>query len=322
MKAIIVGENSTLHWRDAPAPHCAQRQVLVDIHATAVNRADLLQRSGNYPPPPGAPPYMGLEMCGVIAAVGAQVTGWQVGDRVLALLSGGGYAEQVALPADHLLPLPDAWSYEQGAAVPEVFLTAFVNLFLEAQLQAGETVLIHGGASGVGTAAIQLAREAGCRVLATAGTSAKVARCRELGAELAINYRERDFAEAVLEHGDGADVILDINAADYLARNISLLKSKGRLIFIALLSGSRAEIDLGQVLGRRLRLIGSTLRSRPDSEKAQITAAFGERFWPLLIDGRIETVIETVLPIQRADEAQQILAQNRNIGKVVMKVRD
>ncbi len=322
MKAIVVDKNNSLHWREVPAPACAPHQVLVDIHATAVNRADLLQRVGNYPPPPGAPPYMGLEMCGAITAVGAQVTGWKIGERVLALLSGGGYAEQVALPADHLLPLPDAWSYAQGAAVPEVFLTAFVNLFLEAQLQAGETVLIHGGASGVGTAAIQLAREAGCRVLATAGTHTKTARCRELGAELAINYKERDFAEAILEHGGGVDVILDINAADYLARNIDLLKHRGRLVFIALLSGKSAEIDLGQVLSKRLRLIGSTLRSRPDPEKAQIIHAFDERFWPLLVDGRIETVIDTVLPIQRADEAQQILAENRNIGKVIMKVRD
>ena len=206
--------------------------------------------------------------------------------------------------------------------MPEVFLTAFVNLFFEAQLAPQETALIHGGASGVGTAAIQLARAAGARVLATAGTAAKIERCRQLGAELAVNYRERDFADAILEHCDGADVILDINAADYLERNLRLLKYKGRLVFIALLSGSRAEIDLGQVLSKRLRLVGSTLRGRPDREKSDIIRAFCERFWPLLVKGEIEPVIEAIFPIERAEEAQQMLAENRNIGKVILKVRD
>jgi putative PIG3 family NAD(P)H quinone oxidoreductase len=322
MKAIVVDPAHALHWREVPAPICGPDQVLVDIHASAVNRADLLQRAGHYPPPPGAPSYMGLEMSGVISAVGNAVHNWSVGDRVLALLSGGGYAEQVALPAAHLIPLPADWDFVKGAAVPEVFLTAFVNLFFEAQLAPAETALIHGGASGVGTAAIQLARAAGARVLATAGTAAKVERCRQLGAELAINYRECDFADAILEHCDGADIILDINAADYLERNLRLLKHKGRLVFIALLSGSRAEIDLGLVLSKRLRLVGSTLRSRPDREKSEIIRAFCERFWPLLVKGEIEPVIETTFPIERVDEAQQVLAENRNIGKVILKVRD
>ncbi|MFT5374365.1 MAG: putative PIG3 family NAD(P)H quinone oxidoreductase [Candidatus Latescibacterota bacterium] len=322
MKAIIVDKAQKLHWREVAAPSCAADQVLVDIHASAVNRADLLQRAGHYPPPPGASHYMGLEMSGVICAVGPQVKNWKVGDRVLALLSGGGYAEQVALPAAHLLPLPNGWDFTTGAAVPEVFLTAFVNLFLEAQLAPGEVALVHGGASGVGTAAIQLARAAGSRVLATAGTATKVERCIQLGAELAVNYRECDFSEAILEHCDGVDVVLDINAADYLDRNVRLLKHKGRLIFIALLSGSRAELDLGQVLAKRLRLVGSTLRSRPDAEKSTIINAFFERFWPLLVKGDIQPVIETIFPIERVDEAQQMLAENRNIGKVILKVRD
>jgi putative PIG3 family NAD(P)H quinone oxidoreductase len=322
MKAIVVDPAHALHWREVPAPTCGSDQVLVDIHASAVNRADLLQRAGHYPPPPGASSYMGLEMSGVIRAVGNEVKDWSVGDRVLALLSGGGYAEQVALPASHLIPLPADWDFVKGAAVPEVFLTAFVNLFFEAQLAPQETALIHGGASGVGTAAIQLARAAGARVLATAGTAAKIERCRQLGAELAVNYRERDFADAILEHCDGADVILDINAADYLERNLRLLKYKGRLVFIALLSGSRAEIDLGQVLSKRLRLVGSTLRGRPDREKSDIIRAFCERFWPLLVKGEIEPVIEAIFPIERAEEAQQMLAENRNIGKVILKVRD
>ncbi len=321
MKAIVVDQAHTLHWREVSAPTCSADHVLVDIYASAVNRADLLQRAGHYPPPPGASAYMGLEMSGIIRAVGSEVKDWQAGDRVLALLSGGGYAEQVALPAAHLMPLPADWDFVKGAAVPEVFLTAFVNLFIEAQLAPGETALVHGGASGVGTAAIQLARAAGARVLATAGTAAKIERCRQLGAELAVNYRERDFADAILEHCDGVDVILDINAADYLERNVRLLKHRGRLVLIALLSGSRAEIDLGQLLSKRLRLLGSTLRSRPDTEKSEIIRAFCERFWPLLVKGEIEPVIETIFPIERADEAQQMLAENRNIGKVILKVR-
>jgi len=322
MKAIVVDEAQKLHWQEVEAPDCAADQVLVDIHASAVNRADLLQRAGHYPPPPGASPYMGLEMSGVISAIGQQVSNWKVGDRVLALLSGGGYAEQVVLPADHLLALPTDWDFTTGAAIPEVFLTAFVNLFLEAQLAPGEVVLVHGGASGVGTAAIQLARAAGARVLATAGTNAKTERCLQLGAELAVNYREHDFADAILDHCDGVDVVLDINAADYLDRNVRLLKHKGRLIFIALLSGNRAELDLGQVLGKRLRLVGSTLRSRPDSEKSAIINAFYERFWALITKGEIKPVIETIFPIEHTDQAQQMLAENRNIGKVILKVRD
>ena len=321
MRAIVVDGDGQLHWQKVNNPTCAAHQVLVDVHASAVNRADLLQRTGHYPPPPGAPPYMGLEMCGTIRSVGNQVRGWSAGDRVLALLSGGGYAEQVAVHADHLIALPEDWSFTRGAAVPEVFLTAFVNLFIEGQLQPDETVLIHGGGSGVGTAAIQLAKSANCNVIATAGTDTKTERCLKLGADIAINYRERDFAEATLAHCKGVDVILDINAADYLERNIRLLNPMGRLVFIALLSGTRAPLDMGQVLGKRLRLIGSTLRSRTDVEKTAITRAFTERFWPLITEGEIVPVIDTVWPIERAEEAQQILAQNKNIGKVVLAIR-
>ena len=323
MKAITVldDSNRTLQWQEVPAPTCAPHQALVDIHATAVNRADLLQRAGNYPPPPGAPPYMGLEMAGTIAAVGDEVEGFSPGDRVLGLLSGGGYAEQVAVPATHLLPLPDDRDFVWGAAIAEVFLTAFANLFIEADLQEGETALIHGGASGVGTAAIQLCRQAGCKVIVTAGTDAKVARCRELGADLAINYKEQDFAEAVLAYTDGVDVVLDIAGADYLTRNIQLLKLRGRIVIIAVLTGAEAQINLLQMQVKRLRLIGSVLRSRSDEEKNAIIDAFKQRFWPMLIDGRMQTVIEEVLPVERAADAQAILAENRNIGKVILQVR-
>jgi putative PIG3 family NAD(P)H quinone oxidoreductase len=324
MKAIVIDENSPdrpLHWREVPDPEIGPEEVLVDVHATAVNRADLLQRAGSYPPPPGAPPYLGLEMAGIVAAAGERVGDWNPGDRVCALLGGGGYAEQVAVPHSLLLRLPEDWDFPRAAAVPEVFLTAYVNLFMEGCLQKGETVLIHGGGSGVGTAAVQLAAHAGCRVLVTAGTDAKIAHCLELGAQFGANYRERDFADAILEQTDGVDVVLDIAGATYLEPNLRLLKTKGRLVLIALLTGPRAEIDLSAVLGKRLRLIGSLLRSRPVPEKTEIVRAFKKQFWSHLEDGRIQPVIDTVLPIARAEEAHQILEQNRNIGKVVLTVR-
>jgi putative PIG3 family NAD(P)H quinone oxidoreductase len=324
MKAIIVQteqKDRPLLWGDAPAPSFGPEEVLVNIHAAALNRADLMQRAGNYPPPPGAPETLGLEMAGEIAAVGEAVTGWQVGDRVCALLPGGGYAEQVAVPQQMLMPLPDDWSFEQGAAVPEVFLTAYVNLFMEAGLQPGENVLIHGGASGVGTAGIQMARETGCRVFTTAGTEEKVSTCRQLGAELAINYRENDFAEQILAHADGIDVILDIVGADYLESNLRVLKLRGRLVFISTLSGSRTQIDLRYLMGKRLRLIGSTLRARSLAEKVEIKERFMAQFWDSLLSGAIKPVIDSVYSIEQANEAHEHMRQNKNIGKIILKVR-
>lgn len=324
MKAIVVDSDSpelSLSWRDVPDPSCGSQEVLVDIHATAVNRADLLQRSGNYPPPPGAPPYLGLEMSGTVVSTGSAATGWQPGDRICALLAGGGYAEKTAVHHQMLVPIPDEWSFATAAAVPEVFYTAFVNLFLEAELKSGETALIHGGASGVGTAAIQLAREAGCRVVATAGSQEKLDRCRSLGAELVINYTERDFVDAILDHCDGIDVILDIVGGNYLEQNLKSLKLRGRLVVISLLGGSASNLDLGAVLGKRLRIIGSLLRSRPVEEKIAIVRQFEDRFWQLLVTGRVEPVIHQVLPITEVERAHQILADNRNIGKVVLQVR-
>ncbi|MDA0709634.1 MAG: NAD(P)H-quinone oxidoreductase [bacterium] len=326
MKAVCIDsekEGFPLTWEDVPDPGCSPEDVIVDVHATAVNRADLLQRAGHYPVPAGASPYMGLEMSGVIAEVGKQVRGWQVGDRVCALLSGGGYAEKVAVPSQMLVRIPQGWSFAKAAAVPEVFYTAFVNLFMEAGLQKGETVLIHGGASGVGTAGIQMAHRANCRVIATAGRDDKVARCLELGADAAIHYRERDFLEAVAEVApEGVDVILDISGGAYLERNVLLLKRQGRLVIIALLGGARAQIDLGLMLRNRLRVIGSVLRSRSLAEKVAIKAGFESRFWPLLIQGRITPVIDSVLPIERVSDAHEILQNNRNIGKVILTVRE
>lgn len=324
MKAILVDSSTperALRWEEVPDPVPGPGEVLVEVCATAVNRADLLQRAGTYPPPPGAPPYLGLEMAGVVAQAGEGVREWKRGDRVCALLAGGGYAEKVAVPQQLLVRLPEGWDFLKAAAFPEVFYTAFVNLFMEARLQPGEIALIHGGASGVGTAAIQLARQAGCRVVVTASTPAKRERCLELGAQLAIDYTERDFAEAVLERVGGVDVVLDISGGAYLERNLKVLTLKGRLVLIALLGGPAASIDLGMVLRKRLRLIGSLLRSRSLKEKTEIVQKFAERFWPLIEEGRIAPVIDTVLPITRTAEAHQILAENRNIGKVVLAVR-
>lgn len=334
MKAIVVDTETpdrALAWSEVPDPVAGPGQVLVEVAATAVNRADLLQRAGHYPPPPGAPQTLGLEMAGVVAAIAPGVEGWRPGDRVCALLAGGGYAERVAVDQRLLLPVPPGWSLSRAAAVPEVFLTAWANLFEEARLQPDESVLVHGGASGVGTAAIQLARQAGCRVLATAGTPAKRERCRQLGAELAVGHRDEDFAAAVRAHlADGAgrppheigvDVILDIAGASHLARNLEALAPQGRLVLLSLLGGRAGPIDLGLVLRKRLRLIGSTLRGRPVDEKGRIVAGFRARFWPDLVAGRIAPVIDRVLPIEQAEAAHAVLEGNENIGKVVLEVR-
>ena len=324
VKAIVVdSETSTadLNWESVPDPEFGPEEVLVDIHATAVNRADLLQRAGLYPPPPGAPPYLGLEMAGVVTAAGEAAGPWRPGDRVCALLSGGGYAEQVAVHRALVMPVSHKWDFERAAAIPEVFYTAFVNLFMEAGLSKDETVLIHGGASGVGTAAIQMARAAGCRVLATAGTAEKLAVCRELGAELAVDYKEGDFSQVILDHCGGADVVLDVAGGSHLERNLNLLNSQGRLVVISVLGGSTAPIDLGLMLRRRLRLIGSVLRSRTVEEKAHITREFQKRFWKPLMTDRIRPIIHAVLPVTRAQDAHDILERNQNIGKVVLTVR-
>jgi putative PIG3 family NAD(P)H quinone oxidoreductase len=297
-------------------------ELLVDVEATAVNRADLLQARGGYPPPPGASDILGLEMAGVVTAVGANVAGWQVGDRVCALLPGGGYAEQVAVPAQMALRLPETWSFVAGTAVPEVWYTAFVNLFLEGDLKAGETVLIHAGASGVGTACIQLTQISGATAFVTAGNEEKLRRCRELGAKLAINYKAEDFLEKVLAatNGEGVDLIIDPVGGAYLARNVKALRPFGRLVNIGLLSGGQGDLDMGRVLRNRLRLVGSTLRNRPLAEKIEITRQFESRFWHLFITGKLQPIVDTVFPIQEAQRAHEYVAQDKNVGKVVLEV--
>ncbi len=325
MNGIMVrGEQDdpVLVWEEVADLAAGPGELLVDVRATAVNRADLSQARGNYPPPPGASEILGLEMAGVVAAVGEEVTGWQVGDRVCALLPGGGYAEQVVVPAGMLMRIPDDWSFTDAAAIPEVWMTAYLNLFLEGGLKSGESALIHAGASGVGTAAIQLVTATGSRAFVTAGSDEKLERCRELGATLTVNRKRDDFLTAVMKATDGVgvDVILDPVGAAYLERNIKALARFGRLVQIGLLSGSRAELDLGQVMGKRLMLKGSTLRTRPLAEKVDITRRIERDVWPKLVDGTFSPIVDTVFPIQEAQAAHQYVVEDRNVGKVILEV--
>ena len=325
MKAIVVTKenaNPLLLWSNVPDIHCGPQEVIVDVKATAVNRADLLQAQGLYPPPPGESEILGLEMAGLIAAVGSEVRDHRIGERVLALLPGGGYAQQAAVDHRMLIEMPQDWSFAEGAAIPEVWLTAFTNLFVEGGLAARESVMIHAGGSGVGTAGIQMAREAEAVVYATAGTAPKLKACRELGAAVAINYREQDFLKEALAatDGNGVDLILDPVGGAYLDRNLKLLKENGRLVTIGLLGGGTAELDLAAVLGKSLHIIGSRLRSRPLAEKIDLTRKFRERFWPLLAEGRIHPVVDKVFPIEEAQAAHQYVRQNRNTGKVILTV--
>jgi putative PIG3 family NAD(P)H quinone oxidoreductase len=325
MKAVVVkpgDKTPRLIWQEIGDVSIGSGEALVEVRATAVNRADLLQAQGQYPPPPGASAILGLEVSGVVRAVAEGVSDWAAGDRVLALLPGGGYAERAAVPTGLLLRLPEKWSFTQGAAVPEAWLTAFLNLFIEGQLTAGESVLVHAGASGVGTAAIQMAREAGAVVYATAGSAEKLEACRRMGAALAIDYKRQDFAVEIKAHcgGRGVDLILDPVGAAYLNRNLEVLAARGRLVTIGVMGGRRAEIDLGRVLGRSLRLIGSRLRHRPVDEKIRIVRQFEERFWPLLTDGRLVPVIDRVFPITEVEAAHAYVRENRNIGKVILEV--
>jgi putative PIG3 family NAD(P)H quinone oxidoreductase len=325
MKAIVVqGEKGhpELIWKTVEEVGIEHDEVLVRVKASAINRADLSQARGNYPPPPGASEILGLEMAGVVEAAGTDVKGWQAGDRVCALLPGGGYAEYAAVPHQMLIRLPHDWSFAQGAAVPEVWYTAYVNLFLEASLMAGETALIHAGGSGVGTAAVQLIRAAGATAFVTAGTQAKLERCRQLGAELAINYKEQDFLKAVLEttHGKGVDVILDPVGGSYLSRNVQALKRFGRLVVIGTLSGGAGQLNVSLLLRNRLRIVGSTLRTRPLAEKIEIKQGFENRFWPLLVSGEMVPIIDRIFPIEEAQAAHQYVAEDRNTGKVILSL--
>jgi putative PIG3 family NAD(P)H quinone oxidoreductase len=285
-----------------------------------VNRADLLQRRGAYPPPRGASPILGLELAGEVLEPAGP---WQPGDRVMAVVTGGGYAELATVPVGMAMPIPDSLSFEEAAAIPEAFVTAFLNLFTLGRLQAGESVLVHAGASGVGTAAIQLARAAGARVFATAGSRAKLDLCRELGAELAIDYHEEDFREHVITatHKRGVDVILDFVGAPYWESNLASLAIGGRLMLIGFLGGSAGQLDLGPILARSLTVTGTTLRRTPLDRKIALTRAFSEFALPRFERGELRPVIDAVYPLDQAAEAHRVLEANRNAGKVVLRVR-
>ncbi|WP_441251270.1 NAD(P)H-quinone oxidoreductase [Kitasatospora sp. McL0602] len=304
-----------------PEPVPGEGEVLVEVAATAVNRADLLQRQGFYDPPPGSSPYPGLECSGRIAALGPGVSGWGVGDEVCALLSGGGYAERVAVPVGQLLPVPQGLSLEQAAALPEVAATVWSNVFMVAHLRPAETVLLHGGGSGIGTMAIQLAKAVGARVVVTAGSSEKLARCAELGADVLVNYREQDFVAAVREAtgGAGADVVLDIMGAKYLQRNVDALAVNGRLVIIGLQGGVKAELDLGTLLRKRAAVAATNLRGRPLAEKAAIVAAVREHVWPLVEAGVVKPVVDRVLPLAEAATAHRVVEAGEQVGKVVLR---
>jgi putative PIG3 family NAD(P)H quinone oxidoreductase len=323
LRAVVIDEPGgpeVLTVREVPDPVPAAGEVVITTVAAGINRADLAQRQGLYPPPPGAPPYPGLECAGRITAIGTGVTGWQLGDEVCALLAGGGYAEQVAVHAGQLLPVPAGLSLRDAAALPEAACTVHSNIVGYGRLTSGETLLVHGGASGIGTMAIQVGRALGARVACTAGSADKLARCRELGAELTVNYRDQDFAAAVLDFtgGRGADVILDIMAAAYLARNVAALATGGRLILIGMQGGTRGEIDLAQLMIKRATVHGSTLRSRPLAEKAAIVAAVHAELWPLVAAGQIRPVIQTILPLAQAAEAHRLMDGSGHIGKILL----
>jgi len=323
MRAITIptpGDADALVLDDVPTPKVAADEVLVQVAASGVNRADLLQRQGFYPPPPGVSEYPGLEVSGTITVLGGDVTGWAVGDEVCGLLSGGGYAEQVAVPANQLLPVPEGVSLVDAAALPEAVSTVWSNVFMTGNLQMGQTVLIHGGSSGIGTMAIQLARAFGSRIAATAGTGEKLEACRKLGAEILINYREQDFVEVLSDatQGGGADVILDNMGAKYLARNISALAVNGRLVIIGLQGGVKAELNINALLSKCAGVIATSLRSRPPAEKAAIVAAVREHVWPLIESGQVKPVVHRTFPLAQAADAHRELEAGTTIGKVLL----
>ncbi|GAA3200464.1 MULTISPECIES: NAD(P)H-quinone oxidoreductase [Streptomyces] len=323
MHAITIpepGGPEALVWDEVPDPVPGEGEVLVEVVAGAVNRADILQRQGHYNPPPGASPYPGLECSGRIAALGPGVGGWAVGDEVCALLSGGGYAEKVAVPAGQLLPVPEGLTVDQAAALPEVVCTVWSNVFMIAHLRPGETFLVHGGSSGIGTMAIQLAKAVGAKVAVTAGTEEKLERCAELGADILINYREQDFVAELkaATDGAGADVILDNMGAKYLDRNVRALAVNGRLAIIGMQGGVKGELNIGALLGKRAAISATTLRARPTTEKAAIVAAVREHVWPLVSAGHVRPVIDREIPMQDAAAAHRVVEDSDHIGKVLL----
>ncbi len=323
MRAVVItepGGPEVLRMEEVPDPVPGPGEVLIKVTAAGVNRADVMQRQGHYPPPPGTPPYPGLECSGRIVALGPDVAGWREGDEVCALLAGGGYAELVAVPEGQVMPLPAGTGMTDAAAFPEAACTVQGTVYQLAGLHKGETILVHGGAGGIGSFMIQLAKADGAVVACTAGSPAKLERCRELGADLAISYTEQDFTAAVLDFtaGHGADVILDIMGAPYLGANLTALATWGRLVIISTRGGSRGELDLGVLMSKRGSIYAATLRARPPAEKAAVVAATREHIWPLISSGAIVPVIERTLPMAEAAEAHRLLDEGTHVGKILL----
>lgn len=325
MRAAVItqpGGPEVFAIQELPDPSPGPQEVLVAVHATALNRADLLQRRGRYSGPPGTRDDVpGLEMAGVIEAVGEQVVGWHAGDRVMALLGGGGYGSRVVVHERLVMPVPERLSLEEAAAIPEVFLTAFDALFLQCELRSGESVLIHAAGSGVGTAAIQIAKAAGCRVFGTAGSTDKLADARALGLDVGIDYHSEDFAGVIAREtgGRGVDVILDVIGGPYWAANMASLAPLGRMVIVGTMGGAKIEVDLGALMGKRLRVHGTTLRARPLEQKAAVTQAFIHRVLPLIERGAVRPVIDRVYPLDEVAEAHRRMEANANFGKIVLR---
>ncbi|HET8982816.1 MAG TPA: NAD(P)H-quinone oxidoreductase [Pedococcus sp.] len=323
MRAVIAsqpGGPEVLTVSELPDPGPGPGEVVIDVVATAVNRADLLQRQGHYPPPPGASDVLGLECSGRISAIGPDVPEWEVGDEVCALLAGGGYAEKVVVPMGQVMPVPEGLDLVTAGALPEAACTVWSNVFMIAGLQPEDTILIHGGAGGIGNMAIQLAKALGAQIVTTAGTPEKLELCRRLGADVAVSYRDEDFVEKVREAtgGRGAEVILDNMGAKYLDRNISALAPEGRLVIIGMQGGTKGELDIGKLLAKRGAVIATALRSRPVEEKAAICGEVVENLWPLLAAGAVRTMVDATFPLEKASEAHRLMESGDHIGKIVL----
>ena len=323
MRAVIApepGGPEALRIVDLPDPEPGAGEVVIDMHATAVNRADTMQRQGHYPPPPGASDVLGLECAGVVSAVGPEVQGWSVGDPACALLASCGYADKVLVPAGQVMPVPAGVDLVTAGALPEVACTVWSNLFMVAALQPGETLLVHGGGGGIGTFAIQLAHAKGARVITTAGSQEKLDVCRSLGADVGVDYKQQDFVEEVRRatDGKGADVILDHVGARYLGRNVETLAVEGRLVVIGLMGGAKGELDLGALLRKRAAVIATTLRSRPVGEKAAICASVVEHVWPLVAAGTVRTLVHASLPLDEVAEAHRTMEAGDHVGKIIL----
>jgi putative PIG3 family NAD(P)H quinone oxidoreductase len=324
MYAITIrepGEPDVLEWTKVADPRPGPGEVLLDVAASAVNRADLLQRQGHYPPPPGASETIGLECSGTITELGEGVEGWNVGDEVCALLAGGGYAEQVVVPAGQLLPVPGEIDVIAAAGLPEVACTVWANVVMHAKLAEGEVLLVHGGAGGIGTHAIQVGKALGATVVVTAGSADRLESCRQLGADLTINYKEEDFVEVLRKETGGADVILDNMGASYLGRNVDALKSDGRLVIIGMQGGAKGELNLGALLGKRAEVFAAGLRFRPLDQKAAIVADVRERLWPLVSDGAVKPIVGQVIPMSEAASAHRAMEEGSVFGKILLTAK-